>query len=334
MSQIQTSTILIVDDKPLNCQTLAALLHGQGYQLAFALNGFEALTQAAMLMPDLILLDVMMPGMSGFEVCQHLRANPLLAEVPIILITSLDDQKSRLEGLEAGADDFIPKPFNIIELQARVRTITRLNRYRSLREERQKLIQAYEETLTGWARALELKDNETMGHSQRVTELTVELGRIMKISEDELVHIRRGALLHDIGKMGVPDYILRKTSALNDAERVIIEQHPTYAYQMLSPIEYLHPALDIPYCHHEHWDGQGYPRGLKHEQIPLAARIFAVVDVWDALSVDRPYRTAWSTEKIISYIQSLAGTQFDPQVVVAFLEALPRLDKTLGLLYE
>lgn len=333
MSQIQTSTILIVDDKPLNCQTLAALLHGQGYQLAFALNGFEALTQAAMLMPDLILLDVMMPGMSGFEVCQHLRANPLLAEVPIILITSLDDQKSRLEGLEAGADDFIPKPFNIIELQARVRTITRLNRYRSLREERQKLIQAYEETLTGWARALELKDNETMGHSQRVTELTVELGRIMKISEDELVHIRRGALLHDIGKMGVPDYILRKTSALNDAERVIIEQHPTYAYQMLSPIEYLHPALDIPYCHHEHWDGQGYPRGLKHEQIPLAARIFAVVDVWDALSVDRPYRTAWSTEKIISYIQSLAGTQFDPQVVVAFIEALPQLNKTLGFLY-
>jgi len=179
---------------------------------------------------------------------------------------------------------------------------------------------AYEATLEGWAKALELRDFETKGHSQRVTELTVKLARALGVEGQELTHIYRGALLHDIGKIAVPDYILLKPDRLTPEERVIMRQHPLYAYELLFPITYLRPALDIPFCHHERWDGKGYPRGLKGEEIPLAARIFAVVDVWDALDSDRPYRRAWPHDKIRAYIQEQAGTQFDPQVVKVLLE--------------
>ena len=186
------------------------------------------------------------------------------------------------------------------------------------------LLMAYNTTLEGWSRALELRDAETEGHSERVTEMTLRLARTMGISGEKLVHIRRGALLHDIGKMGIPDSILYKPGPLDDDEWEIMRKHPVYAYQLLSPIPYLRPALEIPYCHHERWLGQGYPRGLKGEQIPLAARIFAVVDVWDALSKDRPYRKAWPPEKVRRYIREQAGIQFDPKIVQVFLRMLDR----------
>jgi HD-GYP domain-containing protein (c-di-GMP phosphodiesterase class II) len=181
---------------------------------------------------------------------------------------------------------------------------------------------AYASTLEGWVHALDLRDKETEGHTQRVTELTVRLASFMGTPPSELIHISRGALLHDIGKMGVPDDILHKPGPLTDEEWVIMKKHPVYARQFLVQIKYLAPALNIPYCHHERWDGAGYPQGLKGEQIPLSARIFAVVDVWDALISDRPYRKAWSKEKTIKHIQEQAGTHFDPQVVEAFLELL------------
>jgi HD-GYP domain-containing protein (c-di-GMP phosphodiesterase class II) len=180
------------------------------------------------------------------------------------------------------------------------------------------LIQAYDRTIEGWSRALDYKDKETEGHSQRVTEMTVKIAEEMGISEEELVHVRRGALLHDIGKMGIPDSILLKSGPLTEEEWEIMRLHPVYSYDLLHPIAYLRPALDIPYCHHEKWDGSGYPRGLKAEQIPLSARIFAVVDVWDALRSDRPYRPAWSGEKAKEYIASLSGIQFDPEVLDVF----------------
>lgn len=178
---------------------------------------------------------------------------------------------------------------------------------------------AYDNTLEGWSRALDLRDKETEGHTQRVTELTVKLARQMGVSDGELVHVRRGALLHDIGKMGIPDSILLKPGPLTDEEWKIMRLHPVYAYELLSPIAFLRPALDIPYCHHERWDGTGYPRGLKGEQIPLAARIFAIVDVWDALRSDRPYRKARPKEMVMTYIEEEAGRHFDPKVVEAFL---------------
>jgi len=606
----QIITILIVDDDPTGRETLAALLHDQGYRLAFAETGPAALSQATALHPDLMLLDVMLPELDGFMVCRQIRANPLLAEMPIILLTALDDRDSRLIGLDAGADDFISKPFDRIELRMRIRTITRLNRYRRLLLERVKfervvelapngllilntqgIIQlanpamgrllrmrglaigaisihtivadaaaeslaqelrqiiadpsyiarfesvlvrtddtpvpvaidacsiewdgvpatqvcvrdisertqaetqrqrqlehlsalrtldrmiaanldlhvilrvvldqavehlgvdaaavlrrqpqtqtfayallrgqphsalrqqtlrlgegyggqvalarrtlsladlaetmdapltthvsvyygvplivkgqvegvlevfgeravaadamwlefletlasqfaiaidhaalfesmwrandelslAYTHTLEGWAHALELRDKETEGHAQRVTEMTLALARAMGINEADLVHIQRGALLHDIGKMGIADSILLKPGPLTDDEWQIMRRHPGYAYDMLSPIAYLEPALAIPYCHHEKWDGTGYPRGLKGEAIPFAARIFAIVDVWDALRADRPYRKGWPEERVRAHLLAQSGTHFDPQIVEVFLQRL------------
>lgn len=181
---------------------------------------------------------------------------------------------------------------------------------------------AYDAVIEGWSEALDLRDGDTEGHTQRVTDLTLRLARQMGLSEAELIHVRRGALLHDIGKMGVPDSILRKPGPLDEEEQRIMRRHPVYAFELLSKIEHLRSALDIPYCHHEKWDGSGYPRGLKGEQIPLAARIFAIVDVWDALTSDRPYRQAWSKEDALDYIVSRSGKHFDPQVVQAFVAML------------
>ena len=181
---------------------------------------------------------------------------------------------------------------------------------------------AYDNTIEGWSKALDLRDNKTEGHTLRVTEVTLNLAVAMGMDETDLVHVRRGALLHDIGKMGIPDSILLKPGPLTAEEWGVMHKHPLFAYELLSPIPYLRPALNIPYCHHEKWDGTGYPRGLKGEDIPLAARLFAVVDVWDALGSDRPYRKAWSAEKVLGHIKSLAGTHFDPKAVESFLNLL------------
>lgn len=191
--------------------------------------------------------------------------------------------------------------------------------FEDLQRSRAELLVAYDATLEGWSRALELRDSETEGHTERVAEITLRLARAMGIREEDLAHIRRGALLHDIGKIAVPDNILFKPGPLTDEEWAVIRRHPVWAKEMLSPIAFLRPALEIPYCHHENWDGTGYPRGLKGEEIPLAARIFAVVDSWDALCSDRPYRRAWPREQARGYIREQAGRRFDPAVVEVFL---------------
>jgi PAS domain S-box-containing protein len=189
------------------------------------------------------------------------------------------------------------------------------------------IIHAYDATITGWSAALDLRDKETEGHTQRVTEMTLRLAEKMGFSEQELVQVRRGALLHDIGKMGVPDRILLKPDKLTDEEWVLMRLHPTYAFQLLKPITYLRLALDIPYCHHEKWDGTGYPRQLSGEHIPIAARIFAIVDVYDALTSDRPYRAGWSKEKTLQHIRELSGSHFDPEVVEVFMDWMEGEDK-------
>jgi PAS domain S-box-containing protein/putative nucleotidyltransferase with HDIG domain len=194
--------------------------------------------------------------------------------------------------------------------------------FESQQRSNSELTLAYDATIEGWSRALDLRDKETEGHTQRVTEMTVKLARGFGLHDAELVQVRWGALLHDIGKMGVPDGILHKPGPLTDKEWITMKQHPTFAHEMLAPIRYLRPALDIPYCHHEKWDGSGYPNGLKGDQIPLVARIFAVVDVWDALNSDRPYRPAWTDEKVREYISASSGTHFDPQVVEVFMQLL------------
>lgn len=184
------------------------------------------------------------------------------------------------------------------------------------------LEQSYDATLEGWVRALELRDHETEGHTQRVTELTLRLARKMGISEEDLVHIRRGALLHDIGKMAVPDAILLKPGKLSQEEWAVMRQHPVHAYEWLRSVAFLQQALDIPYYHHERWDGSGYPHGLRGDQIPLAARIFAVIDVWDAMHIPRPYHSGHSNDEVRAYLRMNAGRLFDPQVVEAFFGLL------------
>ena len=186
------------------------------------------------------------------------------------------------------------------------------------------LAEAYDTTLEGWARALELRDEETEGHSRRVTETTLKIARAMELSVEDLEHIRRGAILHDIGKMSVPDEILHKPGKLTAEERIIVQKHPGTAYDLLSPIPFLKKALEIPYSHHEKWDGTGYPQGLKARAIPLSARIFAVADVWDAIRSARPYNTAWPRDKAIAYLIEQSGTHFDPRVVNIFLDLVEK----------
>lgn len=194
--------------------------------------------------------------------------------------------------------------------------------FSDLQRSNEELVLAYDSTIEGWARALELRDQETEGHTQRAAELTLQIASAMRIKEEEMVHVRRGALLHDIGKMSIPDSILFKKGPLTEEEWKIMRRHPVYAYQLLSRIAYLRPAIDIPYCHHERWDGKGYPRGLKGEEIPLSARIFAVADTWDALYSERRYHPAWPEERVREHIRSLAGTQLDPDVVDVFLNMM------------
>ncbi len=610
------STILIVDDDRYARYALQSLLAHEGYTLIQVGTGTDALRQAAEYLPDLILLDVMLPDIDGFELCKRLRDSTQLREIPILLITTLNDRESRMRGIAAGADGFISKPFDRSELLTHIRTIVRLDRYRrllaeqarfqhliqlspdgiaiinansdfllanpalaillgatssdaligqnlasyilvdvsdrftaslaavqaepsqpvhvelilntiqgrfvpveisigrfndldgahaqlifrdiserkraeaqiqrqisqltslhaigvaitanldlnitlaalldqvvdylgvdaatvlllnrnlqvlevsaqrgidlssddqmivrvdegmsgtaflthrpvaapdlsreELRNNRDRLLGAtfssyyafplqargevhgvleimhrapfapphewwmflealvvqaaiaidtaalfgqlqrvnaelthsYDATIEGWSRALDLRDHETEGHSARVTEVSLQLAKRMNVSLEDLDHIRRGALLHDIGKMGIPDRILLKAGPLSSDEWSIMSRHPSYAYEWLAPISFLQPALAIPYSHHEKWNGTGYPRGLQGEQIPLAARVFAVVDVWDALRSNRPYRQPWSEEKIRDYIKTLSGTHFDPRVVDTFLEML------------
>jgi len=222
--------------------------------------------------------------------------------------------------LETTARIIFGKEKNVMEIQASSRDITeRKESQVALQRAHTDLQEAYDKTIEGWVLALDLRDRETEGHTQRVTEMTVTLARQLGCTEEEIVHIRRGALLHDMGKMGIPDEILQKPGPLTDEEWKVMRKHPLYAYQMLSPITYLNQALIIPYYHHERWDGSGYPHGLKGEDIPLFARFFAVIDVWDALSSDRPYRKRMPPREVVDYLKKESGKLFDPFIIEKFL---------------
>lgn len=225
--------------------------------------------------------------------------------------TQLDTDKEWLDFLEA------------LARQAAI-AIDNTSLFQGLQSTNDELSRAYDSTIEGWSHALDLRDKETEGHTRRVTELTLELAKDFGFNGDDLLHIRRGSLLHDIGKMGVPDRILLKETALDSEEWALMKQHPIYALEMLQPIQYLHQALDIPHYHHERWDGSGYPHGLKGEAIPLTARIFAIVDVWDALTSDRPYRAAWLPEKVLAHIQAESSKHFDPHVVEMFTRLIEK----------
>jgi len=217
------------------------------------------------------------------------------------------------------------KTGSILEVQSASRDITeRKKAEKALQDAHDHLREAYEKTIEGWVRALDLRDRETEGHTQRVTELTLVVAATLGFSDEELSHIRRGALLHDMGKMAIPDDILQKPGPLNEAEWEKMRRHPIYAYEMLSPIAYLHRALEIPYYHHERWDGSGYPHRLQGEKIPLVARLFAIVDVWDALSTDRPYRKKMPRAEVVAYLRENAGKLFDPKLIDVFMSVIEK----------
>ncbi|HEX5273389.1 MAG TPA: HD domain-containing phosphohydrolase [Gemmataceae bacterium] len=332
--------ILVVDDVADNVKLLAYELSDQDHEILTAYSGPEALDAARSNRPDVILLDVMMPGMDGVEVCRRLKADPELRPIPVIMVSARDQEDDIVRGLDAGAQDYVTKPFNLPMVLARVRSAVRAKAsydlvarlHAQMEQARGEVTLAYDATIEGWARALDLRDKETEGHTRRVTEMALHLARAMGVSEADLVHVRRGALLHDVGKLGIPDEVLLKPGPLTEAEWEVMRRHPTYAYSWLASIPYLQPALAIPYCHHERWDGTGYPRGLKGEQIPLAARIFAAVDIWDALRSDRPYRRALPREQVLEHVASLSGTHLDPEVVRVFLRTFgePVIDELVG----
>ncbi len=258
----------------------------------------------------------------GFETQFH-RKDRSVADVSLNVRT-VRDGAGRVACFEGTVEDITERKRAEAEIQ-------RLNRQTEQRLDRIVLLnyeleRAYDSTIEGWSRALDLRDHETEGHSRRVTGMTVRLAEALGLTADEVTQARRGALLHDIGKMGVPDDILLKPGPLTEEEWALMRRHPDLAREMLWPVEFLRPALDIPYCHHEKWDGTGYPRGLRGEDIPLSARLFAIVDVWDALRSDRPYRRAWPLERVCGHVASLAGTHFDPALVPLFLKAVAGLE--------
>jgi HD-GYP domain-containing protein (c-di-GMP phosphodiesterase class II) len=257
-----------------------------------------------------------------------IRANLIAAErfesYLVVPLTAKGEVKGVLEIFQRGPLDMDEERRSFLEMLAGQAALAIDNAlmFESLEKANVELIMAYDATIEGWSQALELRDQETQGHSARVLELTLQLAAAMDLRDKESQDIRRGVLLHDIGKMGIPDSILHKPGQLTDEEWEIMRKHPQYAFDMLAPIVYLRNSLDIPYCHHEKWDGTGYPRQLKGETIPLAARIFSVVDVYDALTSDRPYRKAWSREKTIEHIIEQSGKHFDPRVVDVFLNVI------------
>lgn len=267
--------------------------------------------------------------------CVHPDDQPLMEETWETLVRDADlirqvsyrfrNVRGEWRYIEAVAHNLLHDP-NVRGVVVNFRDITeRIEFEQALQRYAQALSEAYDRTLEGWAKALELRDELTEDHTRRVVEMAVRFARLLGIDEAQLVHIRRGAILHDIGKMGIPDSILHKRGALTAEERRIVSRHPQLAYEMLYPIEFLRPALDIPYAHHERWDGKGYPRRLKGEEIPLAARIFSIVDVWDALTTDRPYRRAWARERALEYIRSQAGKMFDPSLVEFFIQHIDEI---------
>ena len=312
--------ILVVDDEPTNLQVLRLVLQDQ-YRLFFAKSGERALALAEQELPDLVLLDIMMPEMSGYQVCEALKRKPATQNIPVIFVTALADTQDEAKGFAAGCVDYLTKPINATITRARVRTHLSLVQVDALRQTRLELIQRL-------GMAAEYKDNETglhvirMSHFARLTALAYGFSTERA---DELFH---AAPMHDIGKIGTPDAILQKRGPLTPEEWTVMRQHAEVGATIMGSTHapgLLQTAHTIALTHHEKWDGSGYPRGLKGEEIPIEGRIVAVADVFDALTSERPYKPAWTVEAAIELLQRESGKHFDPQVVEAFLTRLPEM---------
>ncbi|WP_019939614.1 two-component system response regulator [Bordetella sp. FB-8] len=311
--------LLVVDDEPNNLQVLRYALQA-GYRLFFANSGARALAIAREQLPDLVLLDVMMPQMDGHAVCAALKADPATAQIPVIFITALIDSDDEAYGLRLGAVDYITKPISPPVVCARVRTHLSLVHMNELRETRLQIVQRL-------GRAAEYKDNETGMHVIRMSHYAQRLALRAGLSAAWADDLLNAAPMHDVGKIGIPDAVLRKPGPLDIEEWTVMRRHPEIGAEIIGehPSGILRMAHTIALAHHEKWDGSGYPRGLKGELIPLEARIVAIADVFDALTSRRPYKEAWSMMQALEYIQTQAGRHFDPALVAHFATLAPEL---------
>ena len=320
-------TILVADDNEAIRDPLAELLRLQGYQVIAVENGEQAFLEICSQPVDLALLDVMMPGQTGFAVCRAVKARPETRLIPIVLVTGLGGTDDRIRGIEAGADDFLNKPVKKEELLARVRSLVRLKRFTDE-------LDNAETVLCTLARSIEAKDPYTEGHCDRLSRYTVSLGETLGLSGEQLVSLRRGGIVHDIGKVAVPEYVLLKPGPLDPAERKIMEQHTIAGERICEPLKSFRNVLPIIRSHHEKQDGTGYPDRLKAGEIPFTARILQTVDIYDSLTTDRPYRKALSQETAIKLIwEETRRGCWDPELVAALEELLqesPLAFSTIG----
>ena len=324
-SRSSKPTILIVDDDPLNRKLLNGLLKPLGYSTRLSSNGVQALECLGEVDIDLVLLDIMMPDMDGFEVCRTIKGCEDTRQIPVVLITALDDVDTKVRGIEAGADDFLTKPPHKAELIARVKSLLRIKQLNGS-------LTSIENVLFSMARAVEAKDRYTQGHVDRVSRLAFSIGKRMGLSERELDALRLGGALHDIGKMGIPGEILNKPGALNDQEWTIMKTHPEIGYDICFPLKKnLGHALDIVRHHHEKLDGSGYPDGLKGDEILMVTRIMAVADIFDALTSDRPYRKAMSNGKALEILAAEARDGKNDTTVTCYLTELVADGESLGV---
>src|ERR1700704_2672949 len=310
-------TILVADDHVANRELLDELLTAQGCKVTTVSNGVAALEQLSVVPIDLVLLDVMMPQLTGFEACEKIKANPDTYLIPVILITALSDRQDRIEGIKAGADDFLSRPVDRTELLARVRSLLRL-------KQRTDELERAESVLFSLARSIEGKDPYTHGHCERLSDYSARLGEHLGLLEDQIIALRRAGVVHDVGKIAVPDAILLKPGSLTADEWKLIREHPVVGERICAPLKSFRFVLPIIRHHHEKFDGSGYPDGLRGEEIPVTARVLQVVDVYDALTTDRPYKKAFSiTDALQTMKEEVAKGWWDPRIFGQF-ESLVR----------
>jgi putative two-component system response regulator len=313
----KSARILIVDDNRDNLFVTRELLQSDGYEVSTAENAVRAEAAVRQEPPDLILLDVVMPGRSGIDLCRDLKANPETRLIPIVMITGLTERDDKIRAIEAGADDFLNKPIFPEELFARVRSLLKLKDFTDE-------LESAENVICTLALSVESRDPYTAGHCERLAEYASQLGHYLGLGEEELVALRRGGYLHDLGKITVPDEILKKGSDLTAAEWAIMRQHPLTGESICRPLRSLKDVLPIIRHHHEHWDGSGYPDGLRGEEIPLLARILQTVDIYDALRTARPYKPALGHEDSTRVMRNEAAGRLDSALVERFFEMLRR----------
>jgi putative two-component system response regulator len=310
-------TVLVVDDLPANRELLRQLLERNGYRVCTASNGEEALAAVAETPPDLVLLDVRMPGRSGFEVCREIKGNPSSRLIPVVLVTALSDSEDRIQGINAGADDFLTKPFNAAELAARVRSLVRMKRYTDD-------LDSAESVIISLALTIEARDPYTEGHCERLASYGTSLGKELGLTEDDLEALYRGGFLHDVGKVGIPDALLHKTDRFTAVEVEQMKLHTVIGDRLCGQLRFLQRVRPIVRHHHERLDGSGYPDGLEGEAIPLLAQIIGIVDVYDALTTERPYKPALTQEHSLEILASEVRRGWRRQDLVQAFAAIAR----------